>query len=75
MSGTRPGAQALRHSGGVSGGPPAVKEQRPFAQMRNLVKVACHAVFTGVDYTKPLDFDSWFLLDYQKVHAVTDPKP
>ena len=31
--------------------------------------VACHAVYTGADYAKPLNFDSWFLLDYQKVRA------
>ena len=44
-----------------------VKNMRPFADMRNLVMVACHAVYTGSDYSKSLDFDSWFLLEYQKV--------
>ena len=44
-----------------------MKDLRPWAQMRHLVLVACHAVYLGTDYSKALDSDSWFLLEYQKV--------
>jgi hypothetical protein len=37
------------------------------SSLQVLVLVACHAVFTGHDYTRHQEFDSWFLLDYQKV--------
>lgn len=61
--------QGLRRGGDEGGSTPPAKDAPPFAQMRNLVMVACHAVYTGADYTKPLDFDSWFLLDYQKARV------
>lgn len=60
--------QSLSRSNEGSTEPTTVKNLRPFADMRNLVMVACHAVYTGSDYSKPLDFGSWFLLDYQKVY-------
>lgn len=41
--------------------------RRPAAHLRNLVLVACHAVFIGSDYSKAEDPDAWLLLDYQKV--------
>ena len=39
------------------------------------INSAVDAVKKGAEnyLTKPLDFDSWFLLDYQKVHAVLEP--
>ena len=41
--------------------------QHPRPDLRNLILVACHAVFVGSDYTKAEDHESWLLLDYQKV--------
>lgn len=41
--------------------------KRPAPNLRNLVLVACHAVFVGSDYSKAEDPDAWLLLDYQKV--------
>ncbi|KAL3143329.1 hypothetical protein ABBQ38_002166 [Trebouxia sp. C0009 RCD-2024] len=45
---------------------PAVTK-RPVPHLRNLVLVACHAVFIGSDYSKAEDAEAWLLLDYQKV--------
>jgi len=39
-------------------------------KLRNLVLVACHAVFIGSDYSKAEDQDAWLLLDYQKVQTL-----
>ncbi|KXZ54397.1 hypothetical protein GPECTOR_5g53 [Gonium pectorale] len=39
----------------------------PAAGLRNLVLVAGHAVYTGVDYAEANKESSWFLEDYQKV--------
>lgn len=41
--------------------------KRPVPHLRNLVLVACHAVFIGSDYSKAEDAEAWLLLDYQKV--------
>lgn len=49
----------------TSGSPVSAEHPRP--ELRNLILVACHAVFTGSDYTKAEDQGSWLLLDYQKV--------
>lgn len=38
----------------------------PSPQLRSLVMVACHSVYTGLDFTHPEDTSSWFLLDYQR---------
>lgn len=38
----------------------------PAPHLRRLVLVACHSVYTGLDYTHSDDESSWFLLDYQK---------
>jgi len=62
----------------------------PAPQLTSLVLVACHSVYTGLDFTHPEDASSWLLLDYQKVpgqthsflkhielgvaHAATDPR-
>lgn len=44
--------------------------QFPAPHLRNLVLVACHSVYTGLDFTNSEERSSWFLLDYQKVlHA------
>ncbi|KAK9814450.1 hypothetical protein WJX72_006075 [[Myrmecia] bisecta] len=53
-----------------NGQPGAVTDRtahHPVPQLRNLIIVACHAVFTGFDYTKPEAEESWHLLDYQRV--------
>ena len=38
----------------------------PAAHLHTLVLVACHSVYTGLDFTHPEDQSSWYLLDYQK---------
>lgn len=54
-----------------TGNPPSFRapviSRRPAAHLRNLVLVACHAVFIGSDYSMAEDPDAWLLLDYQKV--------
>lgn len=59
---TRKPSAGRHHS---SGNP--VARRGSLGSLQNLVLVACHAVFTGHDYTRHQDFGSWFLLDYQKV--------
>ncbi|GFR46772.1 hypothetical protein Agub_g8400 [Astrephomene gubernaculifera] len=39
----------------------------PAATLKNLVLVAGHAVYTGVDYSEASKESSWFLEEYQKV--------
>lgn len=39
----------------------------PAPHLRNLVLVACHSVYTGLDFRNSEEQSSWFLLDYQKV--------
>lgn len=41
--------------------------KHPVPKLRNMVLVACHAVFIGRDYSKAEDQDAWLLMDYQKV--------
>ncbi|KAL0045358.1 hypothetical protein WJX82_004782 [Trebouxia sp. C0006] len=53
------------HRASLSSQTPLVKH--PVPKLRNLVLVACHAVFIGSDYNKAEDQDAWLLLDYQKV--------
>jgi hypothetical protein len=55
-----------------SGNP--VARRASLSSLQNLVLVACHAVFTGHDYTQHQDFGSWFLLDYQKVVLLIRPR-
>lgn len=38
----------------------------PVSHLRNLVLVACHSVYTGLDFHESEEKSSWFLLDYQK---------
>ena len=44
--------------------------KHPVPKLRNMVLVACHAVFIGRDYSKAEDQDAWLLMDYQKVRKV-----
>ena len=44
--------------------------KHPLPKLRNMVLVACHAVFIGKDYSKAEDQDAWLLMDYQKVRKV-----
>lgn len=39
----------------------------PAAVLKNLILVAGHAVYTGVDYSEANKESSWFLEEYQKV--------
>ena len=39
----------------------------PAPHLRNLVLVACHSVYTGLDFRSAEEKSSWYLLDYQKV--------
>ena len=39
----------------------------PAAPLKNLVLVAGHAVYTGIDYAEAAKESSWFLEEYQKV--------
>jgi hypothetical protein len=41
----------------------------PAPHLRNLVLVACHSVYTGLDFHETEEKSSWFLLDYQKVRV------
>lgn len=43
----------------------------PASHLRSLVLVACHSVYTGLDFSHPEDQSSWLLLDYQKVPGQT----
>ena len=56
------------HRASLSSQTPLVKH--PVPKLRNLVLVACHAVFIGSDYSKAEDQDAWLLLDYQKVQTL-----
>lgn len=42
----------------------------PVSHLRNLVLVACHSVYTGLDFHESEEKSSWFLLDYQKVGSL-----
>eukprot|EP00890_Picochlorum_soloecismus_P006828 jgi/Picsp_1/970/NSC_04454-R1_hypothetical protein CHLNCDRAFT_28621 [Chlorella variabilis] len=44
----------------------------PASGLRNLIIVACHSVYTGVDFRHPEDQSSWFLLDYQRIPGQTE---
>ncbi len=41
----------------------------PAANLRNLVLVAGHSVFVGLDFQQAENISSWYLLDYQKVRS------
>jgi len=43
----------------------------PARKLKTLVLVACHSVYTGLDFSHPEDQSSWLLLDYQKVPGQT----
>lgn len=45
----------------------SVPTQHPLPDLKNLILVACHAVFVGSDYREAEEQASWLLLDYQKV--------
>ncbi|KAL4420761.1 hypothetical protein ABPG75_010417 [Micractinium tetrahymenae] len=68
LAAARRGAGAA-HLGAASRGE---ARQFPAPQLRNLVLVACHSVYTGLDYTHADEKSSWFLLDYQKVPGQTN---
>ena len=42
----------------------------PAPHLRNLVLVACHSVYTGLDFRNSEEQSSWFLLEYQKASWV-----
>lgn len=63
LAAARRGAGVL-HLGAASRGE---VRQFPAPHLRNLVLVACHSVYTGLDFTHSEEKSSWFLLDYQKV--------
>ncbi|PSC70695.1 hypothetical protein C2E20_5810 [Micractinium conductrix] len=48
------------------GGPQHEPWQFPAPHLRNLVLVACHSVYTGLDFKHAEEQSSWFLLDYQQ---------
>lgn len=60
-------AAGRRGSGGRDG--TLAAREFPAPHLRNLVLVACHSVYTGLDFTTSDDKSSWYLLDYQKVGA------
>lgn len=39
---------------------------RPLAHLTSLVVVACHSVYSSLDFKNPEDTSAWALLDYQK---------
>ena len=45
----------------------------PAAHLRNLVLVAGHAVYTGLDFSLATKESSWFLEEYQKVPGAQRP--
>jgi hypothetical protein len=47
----------------------------PAPQLRNLVLVACHSVYTGLDFHDSEQRSSWFLLDYQKARRRVEEGP
>lgn len=51
------------------GGAGAAARTYPVPHLRNLVLVACHSVYTGLDFHNTEEKSSWYLLDYQKVGA------
>lgn len=63
---------AARRGAGAHLGAASRNEARQFPapHLRNLVLVACHSVYTGLDFTNSEEKSSWFLLDYQKVRLV-----
>ncbi|KAL4451325.1 hypothetical protein ABPG77_009397 [Micractinium sp. CCAP 211/92] len=64
---------AARRGAGAHLGAASRNEARQFPapHLRNLVLVACHSVYTGLDFTNSEEKSSWFLLDYQKVPGQT----
>eukprot|EP00887_Chlorella_sp_A99_P007325 scaffold2.g7325.t1 len=67
-----PDGTARRARGGGGGGGGGRRGRRELAPRRlaphltSLVVVACHSVYTGLDFRQAEDVSSWFLLDYQK---------
>ncbi|GAB4816506.1 hypothetical protein N2152v2_003552 [Parachlorella kessleri] len=49
----------------------ALPEAFPAPHLRNLILVACHSVYTGLDFRHMEEDSSWFLLEYQKVPGQT----
>jgi hypothetical protein len=43
----------------------------PAKRLQNLIIVACHSVYRGLDFKHPEEQSSWLLLDYQKVPGQT----
>lgn len=67
-------ALARARGEGAHGGSRAEGPRRfPAPHLRNLVLVACHSVYTGLDFRHSEEKSSWFLLDYQKVGALGRP--
>lgn len=58
--------QPTPNSGGRYRRELVTKVDFPAPHLRTLVLVACHSVYTGLDYAHPDAGSSWFLLDYQK---------
>ncbi len=71
MTATQRRALAAARAGGRrgSGGRDGTLAAREFPapHLRNLVLVACHSVYTGLDFHTAEEKSSWYLLDYQKV--------
>ena len=44
----------------------------PAKHLQNLIIVACHSVYRGLDFKHPEEQSSWLLLDYQKVPGQTE---
>ena len=51
--------------------PEPLPRKFPAPHLKSLVLVACHSVYTGLDFSHPEDSSSWYLLDYQKVPGQT----
>ena len=54
-------------AGARRGAAGAAARTYPAPHLRNLVLVACHSVYTGLDFHNTEEKSSWFLLDYHKV--------
>ena len=55
--------------GGGGGGRRELVPRHTAPHLRSLVVVACHSVFSGLDFRQAEDVSSWLLLDYQKASA------
>lgn len=51
--------------------PKPLPRKFPAPHLTSLILVACHSVYTGLDFNHPEDSSSWYLLDYQKIPGQT----